>query len=98
VTAADDVEREGAAAVAAVEEPIFLLLMQRIVGGIEVDRDLCRRLRPPTGAKVISVERQSVAIGEILCLSSSLCRRRLSQLGAQMHRLSARYAGLAARS
>ena len=45
VTAAEDVERQVAVAVViAVEEPAFLLAVQRIVRGIQVEDDLPRRL------------------------------------------------------
>ena len=45
VPAAEDVERQMAEAVViAVEEPSFLMAGQRIVGSIEVERDLCRWL------------------------------------------------------
>ena len=46
VPAAEDVERQVAVAVIiAMEEPAFLVAMQRIVGGIEVEDDLFRGLR-----------------------------------------------------
>ena len=45
VPPAEDVERQVAVAlVVAVEEPAFLLSVQRIIGGIEIERDLRRRL------------------------------------------------------
>ena len=44
--AAEDVERQVAVAVViAVEEPAFLMAMQRIVGRIEIEHDLPWRLR-----------------------------------------------------
>jgi hypothetical protein len=45
MTAAEDVERQVAVAiVVAVEEAAFLVAMQRVVGGIEIEDDLFRRL------------------------------------------------------
>lgn len=45
VPAAEDVERQIAvAAIIAVEEPSFLVAMQRIIGGVEIEHDLARRL------------------------------------------------------
>ena len=45
MAAAEDVERQVAVTVVvAVEEPAFLMAVQRIVGGIEIERDLRRRL------------------------------------------------------
>src|SRR6478609_3276340 len=42
--AAEDVERQVAIAVIiAVEEPSFLMPMQRIIGGVEIERDLAGR-------------------------------------------------------
>ena len=46
MTAAEDVERQIAVAVViAVEEPAFLMAVQRIVGGVEIEDDLLRRRR-----------------------------------------------------
>ena len=45
MSAAEDVERQVAVAiVVAVEEPAFLLAVQRIVGGIQIEDDLLRSL------------------------------------------------------
>ena len=45
VAAAEDVKRQVAVTVViAVEEPAFLMSVQRVVGGVEVERDLRRRL------------------------------------------------------
>src|SRR3954469_10283884 len=45
VPTAEDVERQVAVAVViAMEEPAFLLAMQRVIGGIEIECDLCRSL------------------------------------------------------
>jgi hypothetical protein len=51
VPAAEDIERQVAVAVIiAVEKPALLMTMDRVVGGVEIEDDLLRRLS--TGAEV----------------------------------------------
>ena len=67
MAAAEDVERQVAVAVViAVEEPAFLVAVQRIVGGIEIEDDLLGRLA--CASRNRSTNSASIAAGSWLIL------------------------------